>query len=97
MVTRIGDLVPPAVGVPSAEAGTAPAGKDFASFVRDAADASIDTMHQGEQISKMGIAGKAELTDVVNAVNDAEMTLQTVTALRDKLVEAYREIIRMPI
>jgi flagellar hook-basal body complex protein FliE len=33
----------------------------------------------------------------VAAVNDAELTLQTVTTLRDKLVTAYQEILRMPI
>lgn len=97
MVARIGDIVPPVAGAIGADPGAAATGKDFASFVRDAADASIDAMHKGEEVSMAGIAGKADLTDVVNAVNDAEMTLQTVSALRDKLVEAYREIIRMPI
>ena len=45
----------------------------------------------------MGISGESDLTDVVAAVNDAELTLQTITALRDRLVQAYQEIIRMPI
>lgn len=97
MVTRIGDITPPVPGM-GGGVGDAPVnGKDFASFVKDAAETSVDTMYKGETLSKAGIAGTAELTDVVAAVNDAELTLQTVTTLRDKLVSAYQEIIRMPI
>jgi flagellar hook-basal body complex protein FliE len=97
MVTGIGNIAPvaPATGTGVGQAPTT--GKDFASFVKDAAEASVETMYNGETLSKAGIAGTAELTEVVAAVNDAEMTLQTVTALRDKLVTAYQEIIRMPI
>ncbi|MEQ8587400.1 MAG: flagellar hook-basal body complex protein FliE [Thalassobaculaceae bacterium] len=98
MVTRIGDITPPVPGMGGAAAGASPvSGKDFASYVEDAAKASVDTMYQGETLSKAGIAGTADLTEVVAAVNDAELTLQTVTSLRDKLVSAYQEIIRMPI
>ncbi|MCR9072043.1 MAG: flagellar hook-basal body complex protein FliE [Alphaproteobacteria bacterium] len=97
MVTRIGDITPPIPGI-GAGAGNAPvSGKDFASYVEDAAKSSVNTMYQGETLSKAGIAGTADLTEVVAAVNDAELTLQTVAALRDKLVSAYQEIIRMPI
>ncbi len=34
---------------------------------------------------------------VTQAVNDAEVALQTVTAVRDKIVQAYQSIIQMPI
>jgi flagellar hook-basal body complex protein FliE len=40
---------------------------------------------------------KADLTDVVQAVTSAELTLQTVVAVRDRLIAAYQEIMRMPI
>lgn len=97
MVTRIGDITPPVPGLGAGGADKPVSGKDFASFVQDAAESSVDTMYKGETLSKAGIAGTADLTEVVAAVNDAELTLQTVTALRDKLVSAYQEIIRMPI
>ena len=48
-------------------------------------------------MSAQAAIGKADLTDVVTAVTNAEMTLQTVTAVRDKVVSAYQEILRMPI
>ncbi len=42
------------------------------------------------------VAGGANLQEVVEAVNAAEITLQTVVAVRDRIITAYQEIIRMP-
>lgn len=41
--------------------------------------------------------GKADLVDVVTAVAAAEATLETVVAVRDEVIKAYQEILRMPI
>ena len=43
------------------------------------------------------LAGKADLADVVTAVSNAELTLQTVVAVRDRVVAAYLDILKMPI
>ena len=43
------------------------------------------------------VQGKGDLVDVVTAVNSAEMTLETVVAIRDKVIAAYQDILRMPI
>jgi len=43
------------------------------------------------------VAGQADIVDVVNAVNAAEITLDTVVAVRDKVVAAYQSIMNMPI
>ena len=37
------------------------------------------------------------LQDVVEAVTEAELSLQKVTAVRDRVISAYQEIMRMPI
>jgi flagellar hook-basal body complex protein FliE len=50
-----------------------------------------------EQASIQGLEGKLDAQSVVEAVAAAELTLQTVTAVRDRVVEAYQELIRMPI
>lgn len=97
MVERIGEMLPPVAGTGGGAAGPAAGAKDFSSYVKEAAVDALGTMRQGETLSKEGIAGKADLNDVVAAVNDAELTLQTVTTLRDKIVQAYQEILRMPI
>lgn len=97
MVMKIGEMMPPIAGIGGAAAGPGTPSKDFSSYIKDAAVEAVDAMHHGEKLSKAGIAGSADLNDVVAAVNDAEITLQTVTTLRDKLVQAYQEILRMPI
>jgi flagellar hook-basal body complex protein FliE len=42
------------------------------------------------------VAGKAEMADVVTAVAEAELTVQTIVAVRDRVISAYQEILRMP-
>ena len=72
-------------------------GQDFSSFMRDAAENSIETLKSGEAMSMKGITGNADLNDVVSAINSAESTLQLVTTIREKMVQAYQEVMRMPI
>jgi flagellar hook-basal body complex protein FliE len=72
-------------------------GTDFASLLKDGAKAAIETGKKSEALSQQAITGKADLRDVVAAVNNAELTLQTVVAVRDKVVTAYNQILQMPI
>jgi flagellar hook-basal body complex protein FliE len=69
----------------------------FGEFLSDALKDSISTMKNGEKMATQQIAGKANIVDVVNAVNQAEITLDTVVAVRDKVVSAYQSILNMPI
>lgn len=82
-----------AMGKVAGEAG----GGDFLGMVKDAAQSAIQDARKGEQMSMKAMAGKAELADVVAAVGSAEVTLQTVVAVRDRMIQAYQEILRMPI
>jgi flagellar hook-basal body complex protein FliE len=72
-------------------------GGDFASLLKTGAKAAIDAGKKSEELSKQAIAGKADVRDVVAAVNNAELTLQTVVAVRDKVINAYSDILKMPI
>ena len=47
--------------------------------------------------SAAGIAGKADIRDVVQAVTNAELTLKTVVSVRDKVISAYNDIIHLPV
>jgi len=69
----------------------------FADVLSDATAGAIDTLREGERQSLKAAAGTADLTEVVTAVGKAEMTLQTVVTLRDRVIQAYQEILRMPI
>lgn len=73
------------------------ASPDFASMVKDAAKQSIDTLKAGEAASMLGVAGKLDLTQVVTAVNNAQLTLQSAVAVRDRIVQSYQMIMQMPI
>ncbi len=70
---------------------------DFGAFIRDAAQSSIQTLRQGDEMAQKAVVGEATLPDVVQAVTAAELTLQQVVAVRDKLVSAYKDIMQMPI
>jgi|APSaa5957512535_1039671.scaffolds.fasta_scaffold01418_9 flagellar hook-basal body complex protein FliE len=72
------------------------AGEDFASLVNGAIREAVQIGERSEQLSIAGINGTADMTQVVTAVAEAEVTLRTVMSVRDKVVEAYREILRMP-
>ena len=43
------------------------------------------------------VQGQGSLIDVVTAVSSAEASLETVIAVRDQVIQAYQEIMRMPI
>jgi flagellar hook-basal body complex protein FliE len=70
---------------------------NFASMVKDAATQSINSLKQGEAASMLGVAGKLDITQVVTAVNNAQLTLQTAVAVRDRIVQSYQMIMQMPI
>ena len=72
-------------------------GSNFSDFLSGAIKDSIGTIKQGEQAATAQVAGKANIVDVVNSVNAAELTLDTVVAVRDKVVAAYQSIMNMPI
>jgi flagellar hook-basal body complex protein FliE len=69
----------------------------FAQFLKQGLSDSISTIKQGEKTSAQAVMGQADITEVVQAVTNAEVTLQTVIAVRDRLVGAFQEIMRMPI
>lgn len=72
-------------------------GVRFSDFLKDKSRESIDTLKAGEAASARAVTGEADLTDVVEAVTAAELTLQTVVSVRDRMISAYQEIMRMPI
>ena len=72
-------------------------GVSFSDYLQKTAESSIGTLKKGEAMAAKGIMGQADPTDVVSAVNAADVTLQTVVAIRDRMVTAYNDILRMPI
>ncbi len=71
-------------------------GVKFSDFLRENTRESIGALKTSEKMSAMAVTGEADLVDVVQAVTNAEVTLNTVVAIRDRMVSAYQEILRMP-
>jgi flagellar hook-basal body complex protein FliE len=71
-------------------AGTPSFGDVLKNFATDA----VETLHKSEKVSAAAVTGKADLVDVVTATDNAEMTLSTMKAFRDRVLSAYQEIMR---
>ena len=102
MLDKIGmAAVAPVGGVGRGDAGTATAGaasnKAFADIVQEFAAKSVNAGEVSELNSLKAVDNDAELVDIVTAVSNAEITLDTVVTLRDRVISAYQEIIKMPI
>jgi len=84
--------------LPAGPAAAKEAGPSFGDMVDNAAKEALTTAKGAETLGIKAAAGvPVELTDVVTAVSNAEVTLQTVVAVRDKVIAAYQDIMRMPI
>lgn len=78
----------------SAEAVTGPS---FADLLAEAGQSAIDVGVNAEQVSIQSITNDAGFADIVTAVSNAEATLETVVTVRDRVIQAYQDIIKMPI
>lgn len=80
-----------------ADAVAASAESDFGSFLDKSISQAVDTLKESERVSLAAVSGKASAQDVVRSVLAAEMTVQSVVAIRDKMVQAYQEIMRIAV
>lgn len=84
----------------AAGSGAAPKGPEATSFERFLArelEDTVATLRQGEETAKRGVVGLAGTQEVVEAVTAAELALERIVAVRDRVISAYQEIMRMPI
>jgi flagellar hook-basal body complex protein FliE len=75
----------------------AEAATGFSATLNRAMQSAIGTGHDADRKSMAAIAGKGNITDVVTAVSKAELALQSAVTIRDKVVSAYQEVMRMTI
>lgn len=80
-----------------AAAGSAAVEGGFGSLVENMIGGAATQIRAAESASAAQIAGKGDLVDVVTAIGAAEQALETVVAVRDKVVNAYQDIMRMQI
>jgi flagellar hook-basal body complex protein FliE len=73
------------------------AGQSFANLVRNSVGDMVKGTAASEAQALKAVTGKADITEIVAAVSNAEMALETVVAVRDRVISAYQDIIKMPI
>ena len=72
-------------------------GQSFGAMLKDAMGAVMASGHKSDAQTQTVAAGKANVVDVVTAVVETEVAIDAVVAVRDKVIAAYEEIMRMPI
>lgn len=79
------------------QAGPDAVDQGFGGALERALQGVVDAGHGAEGQAMQALAGGGDLTHVVTAVSKAELALQAATAVRDRVVSAYQDIMRMPI
>ena len=78
--------------------GGKPSGPDFSSVLKEAVGSVVEAGRKSD-VQSQGLAagGKANLIDVATAVAETEVAIETMVSVRDKVIQAYEEIMRMQI
>lgn len=77
--------------------GGATGNVDFGAMVQEAIRSAGQASQAAETQAMNVAAGRGDIVDVVTAIAAAETQLETVIAVRDQVIQAYQEILRMPI
>ncbi|MGF1554256.1 MAG: flagellar hook-basal body complex protein FliE [Paracoccaceae bacterium] len=72
-------------------------GASFSEALAEAARALGASVAEGEAAAQVAVAGSGELQRVVEALSATELAMETAVTVRDRVVEAYQEILRMPV
>ena len=72
-------------------------GLNFGAMLKDAMASVTAVAHKGDVQAQAVAAGKANMVDVVTAVAETETTFQTLVSVRDKVIAAYEDVLKMQI
>ena len=88
-----------ALNYKAARAGTAPELRDtdMANGLKSTFRDFAQTLQEAENTAKASMMGDADPHALVQALAQSELAVETAVTVRNKVVEAYQEILRMPI
>lgn len=69
----------------------------FSEVLNGAISGAISTGKTAEANTAMALSGKGNISDVVASVEEAKLTVQAVTTIRDKFVSSYKEVMSMTV
>jgi flagellar hook-basal body complex protein FliE len=82
---------------PAAAVGGGAGGSSFGAMLKDAIGSVTAAGHKSDAQTQAMVAGKTDMVDVVTAVSETEVAVETMVAVRNKVIEAYQSIMSMPI
>ncbi|HVW91114.1 MAG TPA: flagellar hook-basal body complex protein FliE [Devosia sp.] len=84
--------------LPEAAAPTSnPQGLDFGKLVSEAVQSVVDSGRASDRKQVDLVNGKGNLVDVVTSVSQTQVAVQGLVAVRDRVISAYEDIMKMPI
>lgn len=89
-------LTEPGAGL-SKGIGDVAGGQSFGALLKDTLSAVAEAGRKSDAQTQMAANGKANMVDVVTAVAETETAIDAIVAVRDRMIQAYEEIMRMPI
>jgi flagellar hook-basal body complex protein FliE len=95
--TNASKLISDATKTSGGAAGQGTQGTDFGKVLADQMQGMIDQGKKSDQMSLDLLNGKANVVDVVTAISQTQLAMESMVAVRDKVISAYEEIMRMPI
>jgi flagellar hook-basal body complex protein FliE len=75
----------------------AESGGGFGALLERAVTETVEAAKASDRATIDAISGSGDVTSVVTAVARAELALQTAVAIRDRVIQAYQDVMRMPI
>lgn len=75
----------------------APDAKTSGNSLAGATQSFADVLKTGEMTAEKAMTGGIDPHALVEALAQSELAVETTVAVRDKVVEAYQEILRMPV
>ena len=82
---------------PAASAGETAGAGSFATALKDALGAVNELGQKSDAQTRAMANGKSDMVNVVTAVSETEVAIDAVVAVRDKVIAAYEDIMKMPI
>ena len=88
-------LADPSAGLGKAM-GEASNDTSFGALLKDTMSAVVASGHKAEAQQQAVAGGKTNIVDLVTAVSETEVAVEALVSVRDKVIQAYQEIMRMP-
>jgi|ERR1700709_692732 flagellar hook-basal body complex protein FliE len=77
--------------------GAETGGPSFSSLLKDAVSNVVDAGKKSDAQTVAMASGKANVMDVVTAVAETDVAVSTLVSVRDRVIQSYEDIMRMPI